>query len=732
MNVKGLRYNNFALILIFVVSTSLIFFMMGLAYKQLQQLSGHTSWVYHSQKVSLKLEQLYSAVKDIESERRDYVISGDPVHAELIVKRVEELQSIQAALRSMIRDNPEQTKNFRQLEWLVADKYRLVTDALRHPVTDQSPIALRKMLMQGTSSSQKIRNKIHLMHDAEDVLLRHRHTEFLFSEKSAPIYLYAVSLFSLATLSFAFYKIFGDLRLQRKSNISLNLSANISDFAQNISKFGTWTFNPDTRHLEFSDNEKKILGFGTGSLVKNRNELFNRIHPDDRQRFTEYFRSWQQGDETAPMVARYVEQDGSIRYLKNITKLITTLNGEKKLLGITSDITDETTNRINLESLAQELRWYNASSKDAEIIGKFGFMRWPAGGGNTKLFMSDNVYRIYGYKPEEKADDVSFLRSAIHKEDLPLLNSKLSEFESGKDSVSPFTMRIYRRDNGKMRYVRSSNRLTDDEKTGKYYLLIIRDITDEVIAQHEFEDKNRALEANNQELQAFNYVASHDLQEPLRKIETFISRLIDSENDTLSETGKSYLEKTRHSASRMRTLIDDLLLFSRSTRSGSTFEITDLNAIIEEVKDELYTRIEEKNAQITVAHLPIISAIPFQIKQLFLNIISNSLKYSRDHVQPVITITCDKVNAMADEHIITLGRGNYYRIIFTDNGIGFDNAYSEKIFQLFNRLHHRKDYEGTGIGLAICRKIVENHQGFIFAEGQVNAGAKFSLYLPFA
>lgn len=243
------------------------------------------------------------------------------------------------------------------------------------------------------------------------------------------------------------------------------------------------------------------------------------------------------------------------------------------------------------------------------------------------------------------------------------------------------------------------------------------------------EDRNRELEASNKELQAFNYVASHDLQEPLRKIQTFISRLIDKDLQSLSSNGQQYLLKIQDSTERMRSLIDDLLQFSRANRSEKVFEKTNFNILLENSKQDLAQVIETKKATIISNNLPETNAIPFQIQQLFTNLINNSLKYSREDVAPIIKIHSSLIENNEDK-ISKNEKTKHYKITFEDNGIGFDNEYAEKIFVLFNRLHNKEEYSGTGIGLSICKKIVDNHKGYIFAKGDPDKGAIFTIYFP--
>jgi signal transduction histidine kinase len=237
----------------------------------------------------------------------------------------------------------------------------------------------------------------------------------------------------------------------------------------------------------------------------------------------------------------------------------------------------------------------------------------------------------------------------------------------------------------------------------------------------------KELEQSNNELASFNHIASHDLQEPLRKIQTFISRFSEQDMQALSETGREYLVKIQTSAKQMRRLINDLLLFSRSTKAEKTFEETDLNELLDNVKQELMPDIEDKKALINCDNLPALFVIPFQIQQLFVNLVGNSLKYSRQGVAPIIKINSEIVNT--SENLQNFNQ-KYCRISVTDNGIGFEQKYAESIFGLFFRLHKKDEFPGSGIGLSICKKIAENHNGYITAEGKPDVGSTFAVYLP--
>jgi two-component system, LuxR family, sensor kinase FixL len=257
------------------------------------------------------------------------------------------------------------------------------------------------------------------------------------------------------------------------------------------------------------------------------------------------------------------------------------------------------------------------------------------------------------------------------------------------------------------------------------YVAVRYEITERKIAEEQLKVYSKKLEVSNKELQEFASVAAHDLQEPLRKIQAFSDRLKSKAKGTLNEESIDYLDRIQNSASRMQTLINDLLSYSRVTTKAQPFAQVDLNVALKQVVSDLVVRIEQANGKVEVDKLPNIDADPTQIHQLFQNLISNGLKFHKPNVPPIV-----KVSAKVLEQS-PLGRsGPACQITVEDNGIGFDEKYLDRIFTIFQRLHGRGEYEGTGIGLAVCRKIVDRHAGVITAASQPDSGAKFIITLP--
>lgn len=242
---------------------------------------------------------------------------------------------------------------------------------------------------------------------------------------------------------------------------------------------------------------------------------------------------------------------------------------------------------------------------------------------------------------------------------------------------------------------------------------------------------NERLQQANQELSNINWITSHDLKEPLRKIQLMSSRIVYEGGDHLSEIIKVHIEKIRSSASRMQHLVDDILSYSMMNNRNNMFTLGDLGPIIAAVKAELDEELSDKNGLLSVQAMPQnIRIVNHQIGQLFTNLISNAIKFAQPGVSPEIYINCQVEKGRDILEVALPADKSFYCIRISDNGIGFEPKYNEKIFDIFYKLHDRNTYEGTGIGLAICKKIMENHQGAITASGEAGRGATFRVYMP--
>lgn len=257
-------------------------------------------------------------------------------------------------------------------------------------------------------------------------------------------------------------------------------------------------------------------------------------------------------------------------------------------------------------------------------------------------------------------------------------------------------------------------------------------ITDQKKTETELQTKNEALQRSNQSLQSFAYIASHDLQAPLRKIRTFSDVLIHQYSSSLRPEAQDILHRMNLSAGRMSSLIQDLLTYSRITTQPPERHTVSLATVLADVVSDLEPVIQETGATVRVDSMPEITGDPVELGQLFQNLLSNALKFRRPDTPPVIAVTCLSIAAteLPDAVKPPSPAAQFYRISVADNGIGFKPSDTERIFQMFQRLHTKNEYEGTGLGLAICQKVAENHGGTITAISEPNRGSIFDIYLP--
>lgn len=351
---------------------------------------------------------------------------------------------------------------------------------------------------------------------------------------------------------------------------------------------------------------------------------------------------------------------------------------------------------------------------------------------------------------EEETEDKLFYEIQDRKFDDHALRSLLEKILPQQKQIEDYEIRLTFSSIGERTILLNAKQIINEKPSELLILLALEDITERKAEQKKLENFNEQLEAlvkartleleqSNVQLQQFAYIASHDLQEPLRKIITFSSILQNKQTEELSQTSKNLLKKIEGSSLRMSQLIQDVLNYSHVVNRENLFVQTDLNDVLKNVLNDFELMIEQKNAIIKVEKLPLISAVPLQMNQLFYNLISNALKFSKADIQPVIHVSSrnlspaqlKKHQSLIQHRPVAGGKSPLYKeIIFKDNGIGFEQKYEKQIFIIFQRLHGKSEYTGTGIGLALSKKIVENHHGEIFVKAKTNGGTSFHIILP--
>lgn len=367
---------------------------------------------------------------------------------------------------------------------------------------------------------------------------------------------------------------------------------------------------------------------------------------------------------------------------------------------------------------------------ETEELLQFGSWAWEIS--TNIVTWTPGLYSLLEYKPKDVEGKIglSFYLSHVLEEYNQPFQEVLHQALTEKTDFS-FEY-VIRTNSGVHKTISTRGKLVKSESGEVVKMLCInRDVTAMRTFEAEQERSIRELNRSNKDLEEFAYIASHDLQEPLRKISMFTERLKAKYDKTLDNEGELFIDRVLIAAANMRTLIDNLLDFSRANRRSNTFEQVDLKAVVNAAISDLELKIEESKAAITFSGtFPRVEAVTSEMKQVFTNILSNAIKFRKNSGNVDIDVRSAKMTR-ADKQALGLAAGHtFYKIEVQDNGIGFEPEYAERIFQIFQRLNGKSEYPGSGIGLAICKKIIEKHNGLIFAKSQLDEGAIFTVILP--
>ena len=409
-----------------------------------------------------------------------------------------------------------------------------------------------------------------------------------------------------------------------------------------------------------------------------------------------------------------------------------------RVLGTSEDVTKlkelENTLKYKVEELKkahEELEKAKDLFKEAEALANYGSFDWDVE--KDIILWSDGLKRLFAGNNISKLPTnlkYSFFESRIHRDDTGRINEIVQTAIKNKKPYS-FEHRLINLDEVE-KTVHTQGWVTTNENNELLrFIGNTVDITEMKVYEKDLKYKIEELNRSNQDLEQFAYIASHDLQEPLRKIMAFGDRLSTKYGEELGSDGQFYLSRMLDAASRMKILMENLLSYSRVSTKTEPFELVDLGLTVEGILSDLEMKIQDVDAQITMMKMPTLNALPTQMQQLFQNLITNALKFIKPNVKPIISIEAYETDFQEVSLVgVPFKHDKYYKIVVSDNGIGFDAEYAEKIFLIFQRLHGRSEFEGTGLGLAICKKIVDNHHGYIIAKSELNKGATFTVYLP--
>jgi PAS domain S-box-containing protein len=526
------------------------------------------------------------------------------------------------------------------------------------------------------------------------------------------------------------------IRLQKKKEEKiqeeLRKSRELYRQAQAISHVGNWSWDLQTDEISWSEEMFRIYGLEPKEGKLHRKEYIYLRHPDDYATVEEHIKILKKTHEPQEYYFRTIPINGKIKILHAHAEVI--LDAEGNAIQMHGTIQDVTEKKLIEEQIRKNEAFITKVADTApSIIATYNIKT------GKYNFVSEGITKLLGYTPEDILEHgVSFFMERLHPDDAAQLvekNNNAVDFanlpENKSEHVSEeFKYRI-KDAHGKYRWLHTYGTVFDRDANGEveHVLNISVDITDQVEAEQALQQKNIELSNSNSSLQDYAYITSHDLKEPLRKITTFSSILVNTQAQGLTDEGRIYLNKISEAAMRMQSMISDLLTIS--TISGNkAFEAYSLQKIAKEAIQRLEHKIEDKKANVHIGELPVANIVPAQFRQLFQNLINNSLKFTRKGVIPEITINATSITPSEARKYGVIKANRYIQLEFNDNGIGFENTYAEKIFSIFQRLHGQGEYEGTGIGLSICKKVVENHGGVIFASGTPGEGAKFTIVIP--
>ncbi|MBM1104576.1 PAS domain-containing protein [Aurantibacter crassamenti] len=704
-------------VIILIIAVGILLFTAAIVYKQTTGLQKSSELVSHSLEVQKEINNLFASYTLLVATQFDVLLKDDSKLRDNVFTYQNEGNESMARLKELTKDNIIQQNHLKEMDGLNAQLYNRVVSSTLDTTSKKDSVL--KANVQYIITIDLLEDILQLKEDMmleEESKLEQRKEDYSSRISLTPVASIASFLFSLLIFLFAFQKI--NSSRKRITNTQMFLEK-ILKSTNNVVVYYEPIHNQNGKIIDFNiAYSNDVIVDATGDTA---DEIIGRKMSDVYPVMLEngvsdiMIKSYETNS-IQQIEKEYTEFFGTPQVFSSTASKL-----DEGVLLISAEKTAEVMAERKLKSLNKNLTIQNTILTDAERLAKIGSFQWDLI--SLESTISDNYYRILGYEPGELELNPENHRKLIHPDDVKLYDLNFKKAVEN-NTIEDTTYRVLTK-NKKIKYLNTSGHIENNTVIG-----LVRDVTSELKAEQKLRDKNRDLKRSNEELESFNRVASHDLQEPLRKIQMFISRLSSAELDNLSVKGRGYIEKVNSSANRMQTLVKYLLSYSRINKTKDDFVKINLDDVLDKVKEDLEDRIKETGVHIAIDNMPTLKAVPFQMEQLFNNLLSNAIKYRNADVESKIIIDCKKVTSkQIGDDFVTKSK-KYYRISIMDNGIGFNQENAKKIFELFQRLHQKHEYSGTGIGLAICKKIVENHNGHIVAESAPGEGSTFCIYLP--
>ena len=708
-----------------------------LTYRKLSTYVREVASVRHSNRVLRTLEVVLSSVKDAETGHRGYQLTRDSVFLTPYHQAVSTLPVELNRLDSLVSKDNLQSARVDTLEQLTENQFTIIGKILVN--ARSSGLYMDRyehdLLLDGRRNMNNIRNLADRIRAAEEIIFRERVLSEADIRSIAPIYLLVYGLVALTGLVFLFTKLLDGLDKKKtaedrlKENIiALRKEVGIREFTQKTlrsildnSLIGIVAFrairNDKNELVDFTWTlantiSVEMTGYSEADLIGKRLlELIPETRTDG------LFDIYKQVVETGVprQFEHYSKSHGHGKWI-----FISAVKLEDGCIITFSDVTQQ-----KLQGQLSEERMMLLN--EAEYVANMGSWKWSE---KESLIWSDGLYKILGKQSGVHVPSWNSFLDNVHSDDVHLVEEFL-QLAIVRTGGSKLDYRIQLEE--RIHYLSIVAKPVQGEENHPAYVLgTVVDITERKVYENQLKQYTAELQRSNEDLEQFAYIASHDLQEPLRKIRAFGDRLSNKYQGKLEGLGNDYINRMQSAAARMQLLIEDILAFSRVSRNIGAFETLNMKKLMEEVVDDLDAQVKRENAEVRIGSLPNLNGDRAQIKRLFQNLISNAIKFHKPHEKPLVEVegTTMKNAQVFDEFGRSLADKQFVSIKVKDNGIGFDEKYRDKIFNIFQRLHGRNEYEGTGIGLSICRKIAINHRGLIVTKSEENIGSQFIVILP--